>query len=337
MKPIKVVQIGNLHDHHHLNFQAMVDHPEYFDVLGVTEMSPERDGEYEGVTHLKLEDVLAMDDLDAVVIEAGKENEVKYAQMFADKGVNVFLDKPGSSDLSSYEKLLETVEEKKLAFGLGYVYRFNPAVRRAYELYKNGELGDITSVEAHMSVRHDTEKRKWLGRYKGGALYFLGCHLVDMVCLFCGFPKNVIPLSRSTHNEGLDTEDFGFAVMEYDNGVSTVKVNSSEINGFDRRQIVITGTKGTFEIRPTEVNVENYMLVSKAKVTLTNENPWGDASENYVSEPYNRYAPMLIQFAKQVRGEEGYFMPLDYELELFKTILGTCGADGEAYVPRIKG
>lgn len=90
------------------------------------------------------------------------------------------------------------MEQKKLPLSLGYMYRFNPIVQKTFELAKEGALGDIFAVEAQMSVRHDKAKREWLGKYKGGALYYIGCHLVDMVCQFMGFPDEVVPLSAST-------------------------------------------------------------------------------------------------------------------------------------------
>ena len=40
---------------------------------------------------------------------------------------------------------------------MGYMYRYNKAVQRALQMKKSGELGEIFSVEAHMSVRHDEE------------------------------------------------------------------------------------------------------------------------------------------------------------------------------------
>ena len=44
----------------------------------------------------------------------------------------------------------------------------------------------------------------------------------------------------------------GFALYKYNNGISFVKTNAAEVNGFARRQIVITGTNGSMEINPIE-------------------------------------------------------------------------------------
>jgi hypothetical protein len=43
------------------------------------------------------------------------------------------------------------------------------------------------------------------------------------------------------------------------------------------------------------------------------------------SIPFQRYEDMLLSFADMVRGEKENPYTLDYELELFKTILKCCG------------
>lgn len=79
MKPIKVVMVGNGHDHSAANFRAMKHHPEAFDVLGVCDLIPGKNEEtYMGAKRFTLEEALALPDLDAVVIESGKDSEVYY-------------------------------------------------------------------------------------------------------------------------------------------------------------------------------------------------------------------------------------------------------------------
>ena len=335
MKPVKTALIGNKHDHTEPNFNSMKAHPETFEIVGVCDLDKTKNCKpYEGFREYSLDELLAMDDLEAVVIEAGKEYEIEYAQRFADKGIPVFLDKPGSADIPRFEKFMATMKEKKLPVGFGYVYRFNPLVQQAKKLLESGELGEIYSVEAHMSVRHDPNKRRWLGRYKGGMLFFLGCHLIDMVCQFQGFPKEIIPLSCPTGNEGIIVDDFGCVVFKYENGASFVKTCASEYNGFDRRQLVFCGTKGTVEIRPMEVHVDGGLQVANAKITLQSKNPpaWMNGAEEVTCEPYHRYYPMLEHFAREVRGELPMVMSYEYETELLRTIVHACGAENDVFL-----
>ncbi len=335
MKPVKIAMIGNRHDHAPANFTAIQKHPEAFDLVGLAEMTPSPDDAlYRDTPHLSLSELLMRRDLEAVIIEAGKEHGIRYAQMFAERGLPVFLDKPGSTDIPGFERFMNTMKQKRLPVQMGYMYRFNPMVERVMEMVKHGELGEIFSVEAQMSVRHDTEKRRWLSRYTGGTLFYLGCHLIDAVCRIMGFPEEILPLSLSTGNEDLPSEDLGCAVLKYPRGLAYIKASASEYNGFDRRQLVICGTRGTVEIRPWEIKTDRGQI-TRAKVTLEGDEPpqWADGGRMIETEPYERYDPGLLHFARLVRGEAEMQTTYEYEIELFRTIVRACGADKSVFRP----
>jgi predicted dehydrogenase len=180
-----------------------------------------------------------------------------------------------------------------------------------------------------MSVHHTKEKREWLGKHKGGMMYFLGCHDVDLIYRLQGAPLEVIPMNASTGQDGVVSEDFGFCVFRYPNGASFVKTCAAEFNGFERRQLVVTGTKGTVEIRPIETyeNAPPGKMLSYARITTapTEGNVWRKGGEKIVSEPFHRYEAMMEHFARQVRGERDTVYTPDYEWELFRLVMLASG------------
>jgi predicted dehydrogenase len=188
---------------------------------------------------------------------------------------------------------------------------------------KSGELGRIYSVEAHMSCTHTHEVRQWLENFPGGMLFFLGCHLIDLIYQIQGEPDEVIPLSCSTGIGGIHTEDFGMVVFKYPNGVSYAKSCDDEKGGYVRRQLVICGEKGTIEIMPLEVTVEGgqYTVAHESFSDRWHE-PWLESR----SEIHDRYDAMMRNFAEMIRGKENPY-GYDYELNLYKLILRACGKD----------
>lgn len=331
-KKVKIAQVGTWHDHALPTLLSIKDLSDIYDFVGVAEpgdtICHAFDNEPKKVT---VEELLATDDLDAVAIECEEEKATYYARMFVEKGVAVHIDKPGTQDIESFTELINLAKRKNVPLQMGYMYRYNPLIKKCMEDIQSGKLGEIYSIEAQMSVGHPDEKRKWLGKYKGGMTYFLGCHLIDLILQIQGMPNRVIPLNASTEPGKIgDAEDFGFAVLEYDNGSSFVKVSANETNGYERRQFVVTGTKGTFEIKPFEtiLSSENRSdLVSIAHVTYKSEvtDIWSDCSEKVISEGYNRYNPMMTDFAAFVRGEKENPYTYDYELKLFKLLMRCCG------------
>lgn len=324
MKPVRIAQIGVGHDHAAPTYDSLRRQSDLFELIGVAEPDETR-AVYEGATRYTVEELLAMPDLEAVAIETEERLATQYAQAFAERGVAVHLDKPGSQDLEAFTRLVETLRAQNLPLHMGYMYRYNPTIRRALDMAKSGELGEIFSVEAHMSVHHTLEKRRWLGQFKGGMMFFLGCHLVDLALQARGLPEEVIALNASTGAECGGAEDYGFAVLRYPNGASFVKACAAEYNGFDRRQLVITGSRGTIEIRPLEDNRPNGLAHTTARLTLQADNPpdWHDGSIIHEGQTH-RYDGMMAAFARIVRGEPNPYS-YDYELALFQTLLRCCG------------
>lgn len=333
-KKIRVAQVGMGHDHANVTFASMRKLTDDYEVVGLAEPVEmhmgrlESDGCFRGAKLYTVKELLDMD-LDAVAIECDEEYATRYAQLFADRGVAVHMDKPGSPGAAAFEKLARALEKQHLPFQLGYMYRYNPVIQKAFAYVKEGKLGDILSVEAQMSVRHSVEKRNWLGKYPGGMLYYLGCHLIDLIYQLQGEPMHVIPLSQPAGFDGVTAEDQGMVLLQYPGGTSFAKSSAVEYNGFERRQLVISGTKGTIEIKPLEKYLDTdpsgTMRTYASFTNYENEKtPWRDCAEKWSCEPFDRYDAMMRDFAAMVRGEKENPYSYDYEIRLFRLIMRCC-------------
>ena len=214
---------------------------------------------------------------------------------------------------------------------MGYMYRHNPFVKETLKRVRSGELGHIFSVEGHMSRLDTKEAREWMATFKGGMMFYLGCHLIDLVMLIKGTPTNVIPLNTATGIDGVDSEDFGFAVLQYPGATAFVRVSATEVGGGHRRQLVVCGEYGTVEIRPLECPTDTHAMLTSEKhesltdVTKSRTGVFSQKYEHVACEPFHRYRDMMNDFAAMVRGEMENPYTLDYELALFKVIMQCCG------------
>ncbi len=337
MRKIRIAQIGvNRHSHAPEIFETLTLHPELFDIVGYALVEDERETcakklkYFEGYPELTLEEILNDPTIEAVAVETDEIHLNKYAQMAADAGKHIHMEKPGSQCLEDFERLIGTMRQTGKVFHIGYMYRYHPLIADAIRRANAGEFGHIYSVEAHMSRNDKKGTREWFGSFTGGMMFYLGCHLVDLVMQLQGEPQEVIPLNTSTGIDGVNTEDLGFAVFRYPHAVSVIRMGGAEIAGFERRQLVICGSKRTVEIRPLEAKVKNatqsYMLYSeKNESSLNTEGHL--VREHSRSEVFQRYEEMLSAFAAMVRGELENPYSLDYELSLFRLILRCCGMD----------
>lgn len=330
MKPIRIAQIGiNTHSHGPQIFGILKNRPDLFEIAGYVlpenerERLPQKMKTFDGYPELTLDQVLSDPSIEAVTVETDEIYLTKYATLAAAAGKHIHMEKPGGADLKEFEAMIEAVRRSGKVFHTGYMYRYNPTIRSLIRRIRAGELGEIVSVEAQMSCYHPLWVRHWLKEMPGGMMFFLGCHLTDLILQIQGMPEKVIPLSRATGYEGItESCDFGMAVFEYKNGVSFAKTTDIERGGFMRRQLVVTGTEGTVEIRPLEVGPESGQYCEKREVT---DSAWSADGEFVRSDVQGRYDQMMESFAAYVRGEKENPYTLDYELDVYKTVLKTCG------------
>lgn len=328
MKKIKIAQIGtNANSHGNHIFNSLKKNNDIFEIVGYNFPENERDKfpyhmtMFEGFKELTLDEILNNPEIKAVAIETEEIYLTKYAQMAAEHKKHIHMEKPGGVHLEDFERLIETVRNNNLVFHIGYMYRYNPYIMELKEQIKRGEIGEIISIEAQMNCIHSKEIRQWLGTFKGGMMFFLGCHLIDLIYSIQGIPKNIIPLNKCSGVDEVISEDFGMVIFEYEKGISFAKASAVEIGGFERRQLVVTGTKKTIELKPLEWYEEDGCVTGRY---IRESADWNLLTLKEKSKPFDRYDAMMQNFATMVKNEKHNPYGYDYELELYKILLKSC-------------
>lgn len=334
MRKVRIAQIGaNQRSHSCAVLASLRKQTDLFEVVGYAlpenerERIPYKMAGYEGLREMTVEEILSDPTIEAVAVETDEIYLTKYAQMVAESGKHLHMEKPGGTSLPDFERLIATVREKGIVFHTGYMYRYNPYIQELLEQVKNGELGEVYSVEAQMNCYNAVPDRQWYDHLPGGMNFFLGCHLVDLVLQIQGLPDRILPLNTSSNWEGITAPDSAMAVFQYPHGTSFVRTTAVERGGFARRQLVVIGSKKTVELKPLEWYVPdgNGLLYTTRTERVTDGwHEWGTESK---SEPFDRYDGMMAAFAAMVRGEKENPYTLDYELTLYKAVLRACGQE----------
>ena len=311
MRKIRIAQIGlNQHSHGRMIFETLTKFPEIFDIAGFALVEDERETcaaqlhIFKGYPELSLQEILDDPTIEAVTVETDEIHLCKYAKMAAEHGKHIHMEKPGGATLAEFEALVDALKRAGKVFSVGYMYRYNPLIRELID-------GQVL--------------RSWLGTLPGGMMFYLGCHLIDLVVQILGFPQHVVPLSRASGQDGIDSLDMGLCVMEYPHAVATVKTTDVEMGGFKRRKLVVAGSKGTVELCPLEnCAPEDRTIIStvRTEYTVRDFHEPGKVSE---VGGFGRYEEMMQTFAACVQGERENPYTYDYELQLFRTVLQCCG------------
>ncbi|MDF2925760.1 MAG: dehydrogenase [Paenibacillaceae bacterium] len=321
---IKIGQIGIGHNHASEKMKALRRFPELFEVVGVVESDPvwrEKRGhmeEYEGLAWMSEEELLSTPGLQAVAVETDGHELVPTALRCVEAGMHIHLDKPGGEDLLLFKRLLDEAGRKNVTVQLGYMYRYNAAVRFADKAVKEGLLGHIFEIDAVMSRHDGDEYRQWLKGFQGGGMYIFAGHLIDLIVSMLGKPEKITPFPRCTRPDMV--VDNGLAVMEYKNGCTvTVRTAVTEVEGYVRRNMVICGDKGTLVIQPLEP--------PEAKLALLEDRDgWVKGYQDVpLPPPEGRYDEHMKEFARIVRGEMENPYPLNHEWIVQQCLLEACG------------
>lgn len=337
MRRIRVVQYGTwMYTHAAHTMSALRMLPDEYEIVGVCEPHPERralaqsNPAYAGLRWMTEEEILQTPDLDAVIVESKETEQALDALRFARAGFALHVDKPCGGPSAGFDELISVVREKHLPFQVGYMYRYNPAIVQALETVRSGKLGEILSIELQMSQCYHGDMLRFLGDLPGGMMYYLGCHLVDLLVLLQGEPSEILSLNTATQAEIPGILDYGFAVFRYPHGLSFIKSVACEVSGDIRRQLVISGTKGTLEIKPLEDPLDAPGLFSANRVSCRISYPstqfaFDQRSQLTQYPPFGRYDDMMRDFARIVRGEKPNDFSLDHEQRVFHLLTQICG------------
>jgi predicted dehydrogenase len=108
------------------------------------------------------------------------------------------------------------------------------------------------------------------------------------------------------------------AVCTYPRATATVKSSALEVEGFERRHLVVCGTEGTFHIQPLD-NPAARVALSTAR---------GEYHKGYqeVRFPkYERYVDDAADMARILRGEKETDFPPAHDLAVQEALLKACG------------
>lgn len=333
MGKLKVALIGIGHPHADEVLREIKNcKKDVFDVIGYCEkdetiLKQKRDTElYRDLSLLEFDKVVHGGySLDGVLVEAYMDKLLDYGEQCLQLHVPIHIDKPVGTDYNRFEKFMSQAKKSGIPVQMGYMYRYNPAVCKCRDLIKNGDIGEIYAVEAQMSTELPQQLRSELGQFPGGSMYPYGCHLVDLVMQFQGVPKAVYPFLKNTKFDNVDVNDCTMAVLEYEKGTSFIRSSAVEANGYGRRQLVITGSKGTVSVCP----LENVTAMTYAK--RDGENIYiNKAKKIDLGSLVNkrRFDDMMADFACMIQNKkDSLIFPVDYDYEInvHRTILQASG------------
>ena len=321
--PIVCGQIGTTHAHAAGKLSAMLGQPQNWNVAGWSEPDPQRRSAvadrkpYSEAPAMSEAELLAVPDLAAVAVETDFDQATQTALRAIQAGKHVHLDKPGGVDHVAFSQMRRAAEAAGLTVQMGYMLRYNPAFELLIQAVREGWLGEITEVDAAMGKLADPATRRQLVLQPGGAMFEIGCHLIDIVVTLLGEPTHVETFSTPSADDGVP--DNQLAVLVYPRATANVRANFTDPFGGPRRRFNVTGTQGSFEIAPLESGVVQLSLTRAV----------GDFEQGRRTVRLDlvggRYDGEFTDLARVIRGEKRLAWDAAHDIAVHATTLRAAG------------
>lgn len=206
-------------------------------------------------------EVLARDDVDAVVITTPDGTHPEIAVAAAAAGKHILLQKPMARTAAECRRIIAAVAAARVHLSVSFMHRHFEEVVAARQLLAEGAIG----VPYAMRMRNATPGADWgawfysRAQVGGGVVMQLGVHGIDLLRHLFG---DITALSAHTalmRTERVladgsvvhpDNEDHAAAIYRFASGaMATHEMSMSELAGCDRFALEIYGERGTIWLR----------------------------------------------------------------------------------------
>jgi len=178
------------------------------------------------------EEMVADDDLQAVVIATPVPTHHPLAKQALEAGKHVFVEKPPAMRAAEMEELVGLAEERGLVLMPGHLLLYHPGVEKLKELVDSGQLGDVLCVYGN---------RQNLGiiRTNENALWSLGVHDLSVILYLIGEqPSQAIANGNAFLNAGV--EDVVFCYLQFPSG-KIAHMHLSWLDPHKMRKLTVVG------------------------------------------------------------------------------------------------
>jgi predicted dehydrogenase len=228
-------------------------------------------------TSADLEEVLADDELDAVVLATPVPTHADLAVAVAQAGKHCFVEKPLATNAADAERAVAAAAEAGKILMVGHLLEYHPAVARLKELISSQELGDLYYFYGN---------RLNLGKIRAdeNALWSLGAHDVSVALHLIGEePVECEAHGASYVREGV--EDVVFCFLRFPSG-TVAHLHLSWLDPHKERRITLVGSQkmATFD----DMLIEGKLTVYD-KGFDEDANSWGE----YIARTGDIYSPRI--------------------------------------------
>lgn len=193
-----------------------------------------------------LDALLALDDIECVVIATPNDTHFPLARQVLDAGRHVVVDKPVTLTSDEALALARLANARSRVFAPFHNRRWDGDFLTVRRIVESGELGRITSVTSHFDRFRPQVRVRWREEAArgGGLLLDLGPHLIDQALALFGLPDTVSATVKTRRDNG-SAPDFVHVQLDYPD--KDVALHASALSAIEPARFTLHGTRGSYQ------------------------------------------------------------------------------------------
>jgi len=283
---------------------------------------------YGGHGTTQTSDVFRHPDVDVVLVSAANASLAPMAGLALENGKHVLVEKPGAVNSNQLSEIESATAGSNALLRIGYNHRFHPAFRKAYELVREADLGDLMFIRARYGhggrIGYDREWRADPVLSGGGELIDQGVHLIDLAASFMG-EFTTIDGHAATYFWDMPVEDNAFVTLRTAAGQTAwLQVSCTEWKNlfsfeiyFKRAKLHIEGLGGSYgmerlyyykmlpEMGPPETIIYEYPRPEDSWALELNEF-LEDIRLNRIPNPGLKEGKRTLEIVERIYQKSGY-------------------------------
>jgi len=228
----------------------------------------------------KVEDVLALDEIDAVYIATPVFCHKEQAIAAAKAKKHILLEKPMGLLVSESQEIADFCKSQNVKLGVGLMMRFSAYHKKMKELISNGVIGDVVSMRAQLTCWYPEIPGNWRQdktKSGGGALMDMGIHCVDLLQYISQTKAEVVSCFANNQTFNYSADDSAGLLMKMNNGaIAYVDANFNIPDDAAKCRLEFYGTKGSILAEGTISQVES----GKIELTASDDTAGYNAQQN---------------------------------------------------------
>ncbi|AGC68032.1 oxidoreductase domain protein [Thermoclostridium stercorarium subsp. stercorarium DSM 8532] len=225
------------------------------------------------------EDILNDPEIDAVLVCSPTDTHARISIEAARAGKHIFCEKPVDMDPNRIKEVLRQVEQAGVIFQVGFNRRFDKNFRRAYEMIREGKVGDIHVIR--ITSRDPAPPTPEYIRASGGIFMDMTIHDFDMMRYLSGsevaevYATGAAMIDKNIAELG-DIDTAAVVLKFKNNAIGIIDNSRKAVYGYDQR-IEVFGSKGC-------VTVSNE--TDSLAVLSNEEGVWSEKPKYFFLERY---------------------------------------------------